>query len=93
MRSRLSRLLRIAPSRELRSASLANSLRAETLEKSFVLPAAETESVGHDAELTAHDEAVFLLHTAAEVEHDGAVSLRRLFAWRRASAFRQKKSG
>jgi hypothetical protein len=33
------------------------------------ITAEETESVGHDAELTAHDEVVFLLHTAAEVEH------------------------
>ena len=67
MRSRLSRLLRIAPYRELRPTSLAETHRARAFED--FTAAEELQSVGHDSELTAHDEAVFLLHTAAEVEH------------------------
>lgn len=66
MSSRLSRLLRIAPSQELRPASFETFLRAEEAED---LAAEQAQSIGHDPELSAHDEAVFLLHTAAEVEH------------------------
>lgn len=66
MSSRLSRLLRIAPLQELRPTSFESFFRAEAVRD---ITAEETESVGHDAELSAHDEVVFLLHTAAEVEH------------------------
>ena len=73
MRSRLTRLLRIASPREVFPTRFANDpqFREET---GFT----DAEAIGHDPELTARDDAVFLLHTAAEVEH--ALMVQYLYA-------------
>lgn len=67
MSSRLSKLLKINTLPTFRLTDSENFLAMEA-------DAAETTSderqfITHDPELSAHDEAVFLLHTAAEVEH------------------------
>lgn len=76
IRSRLSRLLRIAPSQELHPTDFTELQEALTPEEAA---AAQADiAVGHDPELTARDEAIFLLHTAAEIEH--ALMIQYLFA-------------
>ncbi|HLM01072.1 MAG TPA: ferritin-like domain-containing protein [Pyrinomonadaceae bacterium] len=67
MNSRLSKLLKITTLPTFRPTDLENFLaaRADLAETTADAP----QSIGHDPELSAHDEAVFLLHTAAEVEH------------------------
>ena len=73
MKSRLSRHLRIGPTEvvpfpALLAADVAVAFQA----------AAATTSLGHDPELAPRDTAIYLLHTAAEVEH--ALMIQYLYA-------------
>lgn len=73
MRSRLSRLLRITTSQQLRPTDFIEPQEGITFEDAIA-----SESIGHDPQLTTRDDAIFLLHTIAEVEH--ALMIQYLFA-------------
>lgn len=74
MTSRLSRYLRIEPERGPSPSAFASA----SLEAADFETLAVRQELGHDPPLAARDEAVFLLHTAAEVEH--ALMVQYLYA-------------
>lgn len=74
MSSRLSKFLRIAPREHLRPSTVERLSAFE----GFEAVGEESVSVEHTAEISIHDEAVFLLHVAAEIEH--ALMVQYLYA-------------
>ena len=74
MKSRLSRHLRIEPTRE----SPFEAFSALAITETDFEALAASQLLGHDPPLAARDEATFLLHAAAEVEH--ALMVQYLYA-------------